>query len=223
MPSTSYRYLALNKPAPPGLGTIPIVRPRSRLLLNAATLASLLLCAATTLLWIRSYRVGEWFGYSHVDPPGRPRAIDWGFHVTSGNGRLALAHHRDLYDDPATIARQRRETHGGRWFAHSGGAAPSAFMARNVPTVLGVGIGVRHNLYPYGRNDNWILTVPHALLATPPALIAALGLRRWWRDRPLHRPGHCPHCGYDLRATPARCPECGTPAPPLTPAPSPAA
>ena len=45
------------------------------------------------------------------------------------------------------------------------------------------------------------------LLSTPlPAFRLLLAIRR---RRGARRPGHCPTCGYDLRATPDRCPECG--------------
>jgi hypothetical protein len=44
-----------------------------------------------------------------------------------------------------------------------------------------------------------------ALFALLPATRQALAIRRRRRKRERH----CTHCGYDLRATPDRCPECG--------------
>jgi hypothetical protein len=55
---------------------------------------------------------------------------------------------------------------------------------------------------------NYIL-VPYWLPCLATAVLPATWLQRRWRRRNRFGPGFCPSCGYDLRATPHRCPECG--------------
>lgn len=67
----------------------------------------------------------------------------------------------------------------------------------------------QYGLYAPWRSDLgvWKIYVPHWLLATPFIMWLLWPFIR--RDR-RHRAGLCTHCGYDLRASPDRCPECGT-------------
>jgi hypothetical protein len=56
-----------------------------------------------------------------------------------------------------------------------------------------------------------VVTVPYAwiFLAMVAGPLSVMGVRRAKRRRAGRR-GLCAACGYDLRATPGRCPECGT-------------
>ena len=84
-------------------------------------------------------------------------------------------------------------------------------------TILGIGFDGGSRMIP---GPSAPVTVSYQIVAVPfalPALIfGAIGLLPWMRlrrrrliaeDRVKH--GLCPACGYDLRATAGRCPECG--------------
>jgi hypothetical protein len=57
----------------------------------------------------------------------------------------------------------------------------------------------------------WSLTIPLWLVVLP-TMLSMLLIVRSWRHHLLRARADavlCARCGYDLRATPARCPECG--------------
>ena len=60
------------------------------------------------------------------------------------------------------------------------------------------------------RLPYWLLTIPTALL---PGFRVGLWFWGRWKTKRRSKLGLCLQCGYDLRASPERCPECGTPNP----------
>ena len=74
-------------------------------------------------------------------------------------------------------------------------------------------ISLRHGRSPF---HSWVFAAPYwelsVFLALPPMLWFGMAMRRRFERRRADDRGECrcAKCGYDLRATPERCPECGT-------------
>ena len=198
-----------------------------RILLNAATVVSLLLCVAVIVLWVRSYRSIEVVGRANVLPgqiqagSGSPSLIPVQlFSVESGSGRI-------LFDrSKVYLTAEGVDRVGGDGAWHFSTEPATAQWPYGL--IPGVGGGTYWNTMGFGRrqqawtgnvlnvpnlsqsvDDRWL---PHWLLAVITAILPVRACARIVRHRRsqwhLQR-GLCPGCGYDLRATPDRCPECG--------------
>ncbi|HEY7116251.1 MAG TPA: hypothetical protein VH475_06685 [Tepidisphaeraceae bacterium] len=132
---------------------------------------------------------------------------------------LSFSFDRSRIDSPKDPAvsdseptRMRRMV--GAWMIIS----ESADLSRptSVPIYSRLGFAYSEYRRDWGRGPGygWSCVVPFWFAAlvtgTWPVSSLFLTVRRRLRARRRHLVGHCPTCGYDLRATPDRCPECGT-------------
>ena len=165
---------------------------------------SLVLCLACAGMWVRSGFVFDLMAKPYSG--GRLWA-------SSGCGSLTLG--RDSRRPPPP----GWQPGPWAWFAASEGLSldrggPYWELKRPACNTTTIGLttaGVRtieEMLLPY-----WLLTLPTVILP-------AVWFWRRWKLSERKEASLCRVCGYDLRATPDRCPQCGTPAPPPATAPT---
>jgi hypothetical protein len=96
---------------------------------------------------------------------------------------------------------------------------PTDPAPNSTDTLYGFG-RMRHQAYAVSQTggpnillgDIESVLVPFWFIALATAVLPAAWVAPHVRARLFVPPGHCRHCGYDLRASPERCPECGAPA-----------
>jgi hypothetical protein len=174
------------------------MRRAFRILVYGATMISLLLCVASGVLWVRSYREIDRILWEPAAKICRSYVCD------SGHGVLRL-----------------------QWSTEQRPAETTRFGHLALPAVRGYGQFFRgwvdkHTWNgfawrsTYVRDPNGVfdsssfeLVLPQGFILLCLALLPGIVLYRTLRNI-RKRSGRCVTCGYDLRATPDRCPECGT-------------
>ena len=178
-----------------------------RLLLNFLALLSLLVSSALAALWVRSYFVRDTISHAYVPEPHR-HAVAVQARVNCGMADVVRldVHYGGQWTGPGDLGAIVRRA--PPWYSRKSRPPDTpaeryllAFRYQDqtmVTPMPGLTERLRTVVAPL-----WAGVV---VFAAPPAL-----LLRWRvRARRRARRGLCARCGYDLRESPARCPECGT-------------
>lgn len=183
-----------------------------RSLLQLLTAFSFLLCLAVVVLWVRGGFVEHELRFGRGnDDYNIP--LGWEVWLGSGSGVVWVSYSADWVAQPSVKipmdagwfrhdARPPGTHSYRRWLRQSfrwgGGSGERAQFIRRL------GAGRMGSSLRYVRVPHWSLVI--VLGAGPAAWMVRRRLREQLRRRSA---GLCAACGYDLRATPGRCPECG--------------
>jgi hypothetical protein len=190
-----------------------------RRLFNLAAGSSLLLGIAVAIVWARSYSVADsylffWGGRSDV-PPWSANLVGPTLDARHFEGRLMV-----IYAPFDSILPAR---YGWRHTEHRGrstivlGLRQDPFSSDRALSRGAFGFRW-HSSLAIVNPPTWqrFVQIPDYAFA----LLAAILPSAWFIDRVRRRVsirrGRCGNCGYDLRASPARCPECGAPCGPAS-------
>jgi hypothetical protein len=195
-----------------------MLRKPTRVIFNVLTALSLLLCVAACVSWVRSHFRTDVLTYAWSRGPREHHRLS----AMSSNGRVQWRVERAAGVDDfghalriATIPPRLVYIDGESdyplgedqdlwapegWPCFRAGSGRSGHPANHHTWGLWGPLPV---WYSYLITPDWCPAV--ATFVAP-----ALSARRLLHARRRKRRGLCPACGYDLRATPGRCPECGT-------------
>ncbi|HEX4794354.1 MAG TPA: hypothetical protein VH370_11210 [Humisphaera sp.] len=188
----------------------PQQKPARRILFNGLAVVSAALCLAVAVFGLRSFVVGESVGIAARHEPeyvgeSLSAPVSSFLFVGSEGGRLQIQRNYRAgkalvippYDRTWTTETFNRSDKDIRhWMIPGITLFSSPFDLRG---------GREHVGYSVIIVDWWLLAIISAVLPVSWIVIAGPG---FIEKRRVRRRGRCA-CGYDLRATPLRCPECG--------------
>jgi hypothetical protein len=172
---------------------------------------------ALVVLWVRSYSMLDEICW------GRHGRLYW---IVSGQGVLSvqLVVEPSIEGMPLIVRRRLLSSQAwpeepdisdgrGSWMKLCNGKWYRVGLWTNNRFVLDYGTRIER----IGSGSIYHLGLPYdvlVVLAVSPLPFVVLRLLRTYHRLCRRKLGLCPTCGYDLRATPDRCPECGSAVPP---------